>query len=193
MTNVGTPNFIRSSQLWPVSANCTQYRTMVVWCVLLVSAALMTATCWEMERPLWLALHSSSKFSGEAAAAQCNFDEDYLQAEIVKIHLAVVAAWDNIELGNLPPLDAAKIPADKFNAFIEKFGLTKKKVWDHPRLQRFREEIEILEEVVDETFSYGKYGDAAGEDVIFGDDFKDWYRAVGRFSKGEIFKPENKK
>lgn len=37
-----------------------------------------------------------------------------------------------------------------------------------------------------------QYADAAGEDVIFGDDFKDWYRAVGRFSKGDNFKPENK-
>ncbi|KAI3831217.1 hypothetical protein MKX03_034003 [Papaver bracteatum] len=120
------------------------------------------------------------KFSGEAAAAvECNFDEDYLQAEIVKIHLAVVAAWDNIELGTLP--DAAKNPADKFNAFVEKFGLTKKKVRDHPASRDLEKRLKFAV----------RYADAAGEDVIFGDDFKDWYRAVGRFSKGEIFKPEN--
>ncbi|RZC93017.1 hypothetical protein C5167_028377 [Papaver somniferum] len=80
-----------------------------------------------------------------------------------KVHDAVLYAWDNIERRTLPPLDAAKVPAETFNAFRGKFGLDN---GDFPHyLQRFEEEIDMLEESVDETVAYGK----------------DWYKAVGRF------------
>lgn len=118
------------------------------------------------------------KFSGEAAEEGCNFSDDYLKDEMSKVHDAVLYAWDNIERRTLPPLDAAKVPAETFNAFREKFGLDN---GDLPhQLQRFEEEIDMLEESVDKTVAYGKYADGGGE---LGYVFEDWYKAVGRFQE----------
>ncbi|KAI3879331.1 hypothetical protein MKX03_031800 [Papaver bracteatum] len=116
------------------------------------------------------------KFSGEAAAADGNFSDDYLENEMSKVHDAVLYAWDNIERRTLPPLDAAKVPAETFDAFREKFGLGNGDLPHH--LQRFEEEIYMLEESVDKAVAYGKYADAGGE---LGYVFEDWYKAVGRF------------
>ncbi|KAI3948668.1 hypothetical protein MKW98_027734 [Papaver atlanticum] len=106
-----------------------------------------------------------------------------------KVHSAVIDAWMNIELGTLPPLDAAKIPADQFNAFKEKIGLDN---GDYPHLlQRYGEEIgeeiEMLEDSVEQAVAYGKYADAGGK---LGYYFKDWYNDVGRF-QGESYESEN--
>ncbi|KAI3837496.1 hypothetical protein MKW92_042120 [Papaver armeniacum] len=62
-------------------------------------------------------------FSGEpAAAAECEFNDDYLEKEIFEVYEAGMDAQTNIELGSLPPLDAVNIPADKFNALMEKLA-----------------------------------------------------------------------
>ncbi|KAI3942837.1 hypothetical protein MKW92_049246, partial [Papaver armeniacum] len=56
-------------------------------------------------------------------------------------------AWVNIEqLRTLPPLDAVKIPADKFDALMEKFGVEKEDRDYPPHLQRFAKELDDLEE-----------------------------------------------
>ncbi|KAI3937817.1 hypothetical protein MKW92_017815, partial [Papaver armeniacum] len=115
------------------------------------------------------------KFSGEAAE-DCKFSDRYLKDEMSKVHDAVLYAWDNIERRTLPPLDAAKVPAETFNAFSEKFGLDNGDLPHH--LQKFEEEIDMLEESVDKAVAYGKYADAGGE---LGYVFVDWYKAVGRF------------
>ncbi|KAI3922885.1 hypothetical protein MKW98_007016 [Papaver atlanticum] len=110
------------------------------------------------------------------AAGECN--ADYLKKEISKVHSAVIDAWMNIELGTLPPLDASKILADQFNAFMEKFGLENGDRQHH--LLRYgeeiAEEIEMLEDSFDRAVTYGKYADAGGR---LGYHFKDWYN--GRF------------
>ncbi|KAI3948683.1 hypothetical protein MKW98_027749 [Papaver atlanticum] len=105
---------------------------------------------------------------------------------------AIVDARDHIELGTLHPFDAVVIPARKFDALMDKLGVypsyEKPGVYPH-HLQRFTEQIESLEECVDETMAFGEYV-AAGK-TPYWDEFVDWYNSVGRFSKGEIFKPEN--
>ncbi|KAI3865000.1 hypothetical protein MKX03_012154 [Papaver bracteatum] len=88
----------------------------------------------------------SRKFSGEVAV-DCNFSDDYLKDEMSKVHDAVLYAWDNIERRTLPPLDAAKVPPETFNAFREKFGLDNGDLPHH--LKRFEEEIDMLEDSVD--------------------------------------------
>ncbi|KAI3862296.1 hypothetical protein MKX03_037161 [Papaver bracteatum] len=86
------------------------------------------------------------KFSGEVGV-DCNFSDDYLKDEMSKVHDAVLYAWDNIERCTLPPLDAAKVPPETFNAFREKFGLDNGDLPHH--LQRFEEEIDMLEDSID--------------------------------------------
>ncbi|KAI3857574.1 hypothetical protein MKW98_028838 [Papaver atlanticum] len=109
------------------------------------------------------------KFSGESAA-ECKFD---LSKEISRVHDAVLDAQGNIELGYLPPLDAAKIPAENFKALMEKLGFEKEKAGD------CRERIEILKEAVDKTVAFGKGNELP---YIWGE-FKRWYRAGGKFEE----------
>ncbi|KAI3879536.1 hypothetical protein MKX03_012723 [Papaver bracteatum] len=116
------------------------------------------------------------KFSGEPAAAECKFN---LIREICRVHDAVLDAQGNIELGYLPPLDAAKIPAEKFKALMEKLGLNKEKSGDYP------EEIQSLKESVDQVVAFGKFA-ATGKNselpYIWGV-FKRWYSAGGKFEE----------
>ncbi|MCL7047151.1 hypothetical protein MKW94_016460, partial [Papaver nudicaule] len=96
------------------------------------------------------------KASREAGAA-CKFDYDYLKEEICQVHRAILDARENIQLGPLPPLDAVKIPMDKFKAFMEKFGLDNVQGEDYPlHLLRFRRKIELLKEAVDDIVAFGK-------------------------------------
>ncbi|KAI3892909.1 hypothetical protein MKX03_012425, partial [Papaver bracteatum] len=73
-----------------------------------------------------------------------------------------MAAQGDVETGNGPPLDAVKVLADKFNALMEKLGLESLdddvNDGDYPQhLQKFREEIQDLEYLVDMTVAFGEY------------------------------------
>ncbi|MCL7049617.1 hypothetical protein MKW94_021620, partial [Papaver nudicaule] len=101
--------------------------------------------CWEV-----------FKASGEALAAS-NFDYDYLNEEISEAHIDIGEARDGIELGTLPPLDAVKVARDKFKAFMEKLGIANVKAGDYPlHLLRFRRQIQLLKETVDEPVEFGE-------------------------------------
>ncbi|KAI3990222.1 hypothetical protein MKX01_029200 [Papaver californicum] len=83
-------------------------------------------------------------------------------------------ARDNIDLRTLPPLDAVKIPADKLQALMEKFGLDK----DYPpHLQRFRKVIEEAESAVDEIVTFANLANIV-EDLSYSK-FAKWYDAGG--------------
>ncbi|XP_026397818.1 uncharacterized protein LOC113293377 [Papaver somniferum] len=170
----------------PISSSCSSLISNNPTSSILVSKYLHT-----FNYPPQIFLTSGNhfrKFSGQAAE-KCNFEENYLKEEKSKVHSAVIDAWMHIELGTLPPLDAAKIPADQFNAFKQKFDLDNGDYSHH--LQRYGEEIveeiEMLEDSVKQGVAYGKYADAGGK---LGYHFKDWYNDVGRF-QGEGSESEN--
>ncbi|RZC87835.1 hypothetical protein C5167_028289 [Papaver somniferum] len=116
------------------------------------------------------------KFSGDAAAEH-NFSANDLEMEIFDMNSAVSDARDDIELASLPPLDAVKILAVKYKAFIEKWGLHSVKDEDFPHyLQKFRREIEILEDDVEKLVAFGEYvaaGKPNGKRCWY--EFKRWY------------------
>lgn len=81
---------------------------------------------------------SCHTFSGSPqAAAKFNSDDDYLQKEISEVYNAILGAQNNIGLGILPPLDAVKIPIDKFKAIMEIVGLDYEDVGDYPPHQHY--------------------------------------------------------
>ncbi|KAI3879537.1 hypothetical protein MKX03_012724 [Papaver bracteatum] len=127
------------------------------------------------------------KFTGEPTAAECKFDDAYVGREISEVYDAIMDAQGNIELGYLPPLDAAKILADKFNALIEKLGLNKEKSGDYP------EAIQSLKEAVDETMAFDKFA-ASNRNrelpYIWGE-FKKWYHDAGGKFEGETSESKN--
>ncbi|KAI3942882.1 hypothetical protein MKW92_006759 [Papaver armeniacum] len=127
------------------------------------------------------------KFTGDPGAAECKFDGAYVGREISEVYDAIMDAQGNIELGYLPPLDAAKILADKFNALIEKLGLNKEKSGDYP------EEIESLKEAVDETVAFGKFAasDKNRELPYIWGGFKKWYHDAGGKFEGETSESKN--
>ncbi|KAI3847648.1 hypothetical protein MKX03_032453, partial [Papaver bracteatum] len=77
-------------------------------------------------------------------------------------------AQGDVEIGDLPPLDAIKVLADKFNALMEKLGLNTldddEKGRDYPQhLKKFRKRIQDLEYLVDMTVAFGEYVAAGGD------------------------------
>ncbi|XP_026442038.1 uncharacterized protein LOC113341343 [Papaver somniferum] len=73
----------------------------------------------------------------DIAAAKFNSDDDYLQKDISEVYNAILGAQNNIGLGILPPLDAVKIPIDKFKAIMEIVGLDYEDVGDYPPHQHY--------------------------------------------------------
>ncbi|KAI3845090.1 hypothetical protein MKX03_035565, partial [Papaver bracteatum] len=121
------------------------------------------------------------EFSGKPAAAEYIFGDDYLKKEFSEVSIAAADAQESIELGTVPPLDAVKIPEEKFKALMEKLGLDNEKAGDYPpHLQRFRKNIESLRDYVDETVAFGRYAatDKYSEAPVWGE-FIDWYDAGG--------------
>ncbi|KAI3918888.1 hypothetical protein MKW98_017336 [Papaver atlanticum] len=85
---------------------------------------------------------------GDPAAAECSVGDDDLEDdmkdEIYELQEEIEEALDNIELCTVPPLDAVKIPADKLEALMKKFGVDTVKCGDYPpHLQSFGKEIEF--------------------------------------------------
>ncbi|KAI3857575.1 hypothetical protein MKW98_028839 [Papaver atlanticum] len=94
----------------------------------------------------------------DIAAAKFNSDDDYLQKEISEVYNAILGAQDNIELGIVPPLDAVKIPIDKFKAIMEIVGLDYEDVGDYPPHQHYMGvRIRTLQGTIHETVAFSKY------------------------------------
>ncbi|KAI3857745.1 hypothetical protein MKX03_029193 [Papaver bracteatum] len=112
------------------------------------------------------------KFSGDVAA-ECNFSDKYLKSEISEVRDAIKDAKDSIDKRTLHPLDAIEILMERFNALMKNLGID----------ERFREEIEDLEECVDETVAFGEYVYASGG--LYWSNFQDWFYTRGKFRGAE--------
>ncbi|KAI3879540.1 hypothetical protein MKX03_012727 [Papaver bracteatum] len=129
-------------------------------------------------RPIW----SEFRRWYRAGAAKFNSDDDYLQKEISEVYNATLGAQDNIELGTVPPLDAVKIPIDKFKAIMEIVGLDYEDVGDYPPHQHYmRVRIRTLQDTIHETVSFSYVAASKNSGPPCGAEFVD-YDAVGEFN-----------